>query len=268
MLEELKKEFESIYADCLSKKKNENDVQRFIEDNTELVPREFKLNHGIYLKTVFLKVPFGIVYKSDFMLITKSTAQWRCIHIEIENPASQPFKKDGDTSAEFSHAYDQVKSWQTWLKAPENQVAFKQQIKNVLMKYNDNPIEHKFVLVFGRRENVNNYDKKKLWASFSDDNISVMTFDSLFEDEEKWDKILHLGSFKSNCISIDKVNGDFDESWFFDTLNPSDFSFKEEDVQKMIEHRKNMKKKDFAARVTKDYDAKIIENLGKIQIRK
>ena len=268
MLEELKKEFEVIYNDCVKGDKNENDVQRFMEANTQLIPRIFLSNHGIHLGTVFLKVLIGNgAYKSDFMLITKSTADWTCVHIEIENPASKPFTKSGELSSAFSHAISQVNSWRSLLTRPEQQIAFKERIKKSLLCHmSDNPIGHKFVLVFGRREDLTQ-DKMELWRSLSNDSFHVMTFDSLFEDDSKANDTLHLGTFMGDgTVQIRQMNGIFDCGVFGDMLKPHDFMFRKDDIKKMIDDREARfaAKSDFVKKVEEPFKNRIIENLKKI----
>ena len=266
MLKELKDEFEKIYKECEAKTKDENDVQSFMEENTQLIPRVFLLNHGVNLHTVFTKVAIGDAYKSDFMLITKSTAQWRCIHIEIENPIRKPFTKNGELTSEFTHAMGQINSWKSTLANPTQQLAFADKVKKTFAEgLRENPIDHKFVLVFGRRDDLN-YDKKKQWQSLSDDSIKVMTFDSLFENDENRDRKLHLAKFVDNSVKIVTMNGVFDGASFAAFLNPADFQFKKSDVDKMIEERKKLQENtdEFFKKSTEDYENKIIRKLGQI----
>lgn len=266
MLKELKDKFEKIYKECEAKTKDENAVQLFMEDNTQLIPRVFLLNHGVNLKTVFIKVGIGDVYKSDFMLITKSTAQWRCIHIEIENPIRKPFTKNGELTSDFTHAIGQVNSWKSVLAEPIQQLAFSEKIKKTFaINMRDNPIDHKFVLVFGRRDDLI-LDKNKQWLSLSNDSVKVMTFDSLFENDENRDKKLHLAKFVENSVRIETMNGVFDGASFAEFLNPADFQFKKSDVDKMIEERKKMQENtdEFYKKASEDYENKIIRKLSQI----
>lgn len=265
MLTELKTQFESIYQDCQAKTKNENDVQKFMEDNTELIPRVFLLNHGVNLDTAFVKVSIGGgSYKSDFMLITKSTVEARCVHIEIENPVKKPFSANGEMTSDLSHAIGQVKSWQAELAIPSAQMILADDVKKTLpIHMRDLPISHKFVLVYGRRSDLI-HDKKKLWKGFNDDNFSLMTFDSLFEDDSKK---LHVGKFVQKKVKIEKMNGIFSQSVFASFLNPADYMFKQSDVDLMIKkyEANRQLKRDHMQEAMKDYDASVIAGLKSIE---
>ena len=79
--EEIKKEYFSL----LEQNEKEEIYQSFLEKNTILIPtKPFELNHGVHFSLVFKKFKIGTSYISDFFYMTKSTAEWNFVFIELE----------------------------------------------------------------------------------------------------------------------------------------------------------------------------------------
>ncbi len=79
------------FINLIDKQCNEQVYQKFIEDNTALVPREFIQNHGVLYDLVFRKLSLANDYTTDFFYMSKSSADWNCVLIEIEKPQSRYF---------------------------------------------------------------------------------------------------------------------------------------------------------------------------------
>lgn len=233
-------EFEKKYQDLSN---NEEVFQKFIEDHTSLVPRIFEQNHGIHLDTVFIKVPFGNDWKSDFMIIAKSSADWNVVHIEIEDPRKKIFKQDGDFTSDFNSAWNQIETWRAWLSNGINAQSFKEQIKDVLLKsMADNPINHKYVLVYGRKEELEQ-DVKGLWSIRKKihPDMYVMTYDSLFDGKHSE---LNVGKFADHKVCIMKVNVDVEPDCFLSHFNPCRFKYPKDAIEKMKKYAEDAKQRD------------------------
>lgn len=225
-------DFTTLYED---NSKTEQDFQVFLEKNTFLIPRKFLEHHGIYLETLYTKVPMGNDYISDFMIITKNSANWTCIHIEIEDPRKKIFTKEGLPTAEYNSARTQVKTWEAWFKNPTNQINFKQFISKVLLSnMRDNPISHKFILIYGRQKEIKNDRLIALWEKEknSDNDFYVMTWDSLFETEYN---ILNLAKFTDKKIHFINCPNLIEGQLFISGLNPCDFEIPANTVKQMTE---------------------------------
>jgi hypothetical protein len=74
------------FRKLLDAEHEEQVYQSFMEQHTKLIPREFIQNHGIHFDIVLRKLAFGSDYKSDFFYLSKSSDDWNCVIIEIENP--------------------------------------------------------------------------------------------------------------------------------------------------------------------------------------
>lgn len=211
---ELTKEFINLLDKC----EKEEVYQEFLEKHTELLPTEtFKLNHGIHLSLVFSKLPIGNSYISDFCFISKSSAEWNIVFIELEKPNARFFNKDGTQSIDFNKGYSQILDWKRYFSSAENQLAFKQipAIKTIMStnpKMYYNPCNYKYILVLGRRENLqasNFYEKRRELCT---NDIYIMTYDSLYENLAQKTKKYNC-RIKDNYLYIDSEHF-VDESVF------------------------------------------------------
>ena len=113
------------YLEILDRKLKEQAYQEFLEANSRLIPREFVQNHGVHLKLVLRKVPFGADYKSDFFYFSKSTDDWNAVFIELEKPQSRFFRSGtNEFHSDFVHALQQINQWKAWFLAEGSQQAF------------------------------------------------------------------------------------------------------------------------------------------------
>jgi Domain of unknown function (DUF4263) len=121
----------------------------------------------------------------DFMWIAKHSATWFPTLIEIERPTKKLFRADGNPTAEFTQAREQLNDWRTWFAKPENQQLF---IATYGIPSNfrlgRNMQLHMF-LVYGRRdefENTPHLSEKRsgLLAGTDED---LMSFDRIAPDE-------------------------------------------------------------------------------------
>jgi hypothetical protein len=185
--DELRDEIEVLrtdYLTLLDKEEKEQVYQKYLEANTRLIPREFVQNHGISCRVVLRKLSLGADYKSDFFFLSKSSTHWNAVHIEIEKPSSKYFKgSTNEFDPGFSHALQQINDWKAWF-IRNNGDSFKSSLSALLVPENmgKNPIVHKYVLVYGRRSEIENNEmrKSKILAQQSDD-FKIMSFDSLAE---------------------------------------------------------------------------------------
>ncbi|HCE2832547.1 TPA: DUF4263 domain-containing protein [Vibrio parahaemolyticus] len=208
-------QFEALYKD---KSNKEQVYQTFLEDNSLLIPRAFVQNHGIHMELVFRKFPLGTAYKSDFMFLTKSSSDWHAVHIEIEDPNKKIFTKNGCFTAEFNAAVQQVNSWAGWLSHPKNQQTFETDIEIIKKPLGHNPVKHKFVLVYGRRNELNTQTKRDQFGAIKTADFSVMTYDSLFEANHK---SLYVASYCEQKVKL--LSAEPFTECFFGFLNPADF---------------------------------------------
>lgn len=178
-------ELRTRYLALLGEGHNEQVYQRFIETNTELVPRDFVQNHGVHLSLVLRKLAFGADFKSDFFFLSKSSDDWNAVFIEIERPTSRFFKDGGhEYHPDFVHALQQINSWRAWLSIEGNLQAFVNQLSTIRVPVTmqRNPTYPKFVLVFGRRAEYADSELRRSRVRAEErDDFKIITFDSLAE---------------------------------------------------------------------------------------
>jgi hypothetical protein len=204
MLKDFAVELSNKFKKLISENQDEQTYQTFLEQNTQLLPREFVRNHGIHFNLVLRKLPFGADYKADFFYLSKSSAEWNCVFIEIEKPSSKFFKdKTNEFHGDFNQALQQINSWKAWFKNNGNRSGFIDGIINIIRTpLEENPCHMKYVLVHGRRaEYEGNALRTNLISSQGSEDFKIVSFDSLLEDlESKHD--LYVGIRKNEYIEI------------------------------------------------------------------
>jgi hypothetical protein len=103
----------------------EQRYQRFIEENTSLVPREFVQNHGVHLDLVLRKPFLANDYSPDFFYMSKSSQDWNLVLVEIEKPQSKYFKNgSNDIHPDFNAGLDQIARSRAWFENNANRSGF------------------------------------------------------------------------------------------------------------------------------------------------
>ncbi len=172
------------YKQLLETYTSEQDLQGFLESITEFIPREFEQNHGIHNRLVFRKLKLAENYTTDFFYLSKSSADWNCVLIELEKPNSKYFRDNtNDLHPDFLSGLDQIDRWRAWFSTSANKEYFTNQslsfIRQPLFK---NPCFIKYVLVTGRRSEFEGSDlRKSLITAKEREDFKIMSFDSLLE---------------------------------------------------------------------------------------
>lgn len=175
------------YFDVIEKKSNtENQIQEFLEENTIFIPMPFLLNHHLHMNCVISKFKLGNEFVTDFVYLTKSSDYWEFVLVELEDAKKKIFTNDKENiyfHSEFNHAYDQIISWKAYVN--KNREAILHQIDKLRVPLNENSVRFKYVLVIGRNSEKNNSEKRRaMFAEKSDNDIRVMTYDSLISQCE------------------------------------------------------------------------------------
>ena len=191
------------YLSLLDSQSREQVYQRYMEDNTQLVPREFVLNHGIWAQIILRKLPLGSSYKSGFAFVTKSSLQWRCVFIEIKRPDKKFFRDSStDFHADFQRPIQQIGRWRAWFKGKEHERAC--EVLHPLLSFPqvEDPVDIKFILVYGRRAEFQSTKiRRALIDSQQREDFRIMSFDSLVEDLPSKEP-LYLGVRRNAYVDI------------------------------------------------------------------
>jgi hypothetical protein len=201
----------------------EQAYQEFIERHTVLAPREFVQNHGVHFDLVFRKIHLAKDYAPDFFYLSKSSADWNLVLVEIEKPQSRYFKSQGNNlHPDFLAALDQIARWRAWFDNPANLTGFidgtiaSVRVPEVMKR---NKCHIKYVLVHGRREEFESNELRRgLIRARESDDFHIISFDSLAE-------ALHTKSPLYLCVRknehIEIVSNEFIDDSVFAWMDPS-----------------------------------------------
>lgn len=196
------------FVNLLDRNENEESYQQFLEKHTELIPTgSFLLNHFTHFSLAFSQMHIHSTYISDFFIISKSSAKWHFIFIELEKPNANIFNKDGSYSSSLNKGIAQINDWRQYFSEIVNQESFKKNpVINKIVNYNNlyrNPFLFKYILVIGRRKFLENNDQLQRWSSLNQDpDLNVMTYDSLYESLNQKSK-RYLCHVKKEYLYID-----------------------------------------------------------------
>lgn len=207
----------------LNEQGEEQKYQEFIEQNTTLVPREFIQNHGVHFDLVLRKLPLANDYTTDFFYLSKSSADWNCILIEIEKPQSKYFKDASNKfHPDFQAALEQINSWRAWFDNTSNFDGFINGTIGPLrmpLGMGLNPCRVKYVLVHGRRaEFEGNAIRRSRISGQERDDFHILSYDSLVESLHSKTK-LYLARRKNDHIEI--LSNEFISEALFAYVDPS-----------------------------------------------
>lgn len=188
----------------LNDSKGERELCKFLKENPSVLITS--LNYTGNPSRVIAEFPLGNDYRVDFVVLAPFSGGFEIRLIEIEPPKSKIFNKNGSLTKRANKAFEQVKSWHTFIK--KNRPQFLKDIErygqeNDLIQSHSKPmtctagfrIQHptmaiypKFDIIIGRLELLNETDLEKK-AEFGMENIaSLITSDRLLKGTKKIDE--------------------------------------------------------------------------------
>lgn len=231
--EELRKQYVNLITD---KNNTENQLQKFLEENTFLIPLPFLLNHQLHMNCIISKFRIGNEYITDFAYLTKSSDYWELVLIELEDAKKKIFTNNKENiffHSDFNHAYDQITSWKSYVNQNKEKILF--QVDKLRVPLNDNPVRFKYVLVIGRNsEKVNSTKKRIMFAEKSTDDVCVMTYDSLISLYESLcyaNERIILSPWKEQGFKIKKLPQKEIFTSLFAYLEPEYLQLSKEDIK-------------------------------------
>lgn len=200
------KKLREDFLKLLDEEHGEQVYQEFLEKNSALIPREFIQNHGLHFDLVMRKMSLAKDYTPDFFYMSKSSADWNLVLVEIEKPQSKYFKNaKNDLHGDFLAGLDQIARWRAWFDNSSNKEAFINGTIDpirVPSSMRRNPCHIKYVLVHGRRSEFEGNDLKKgLIRARETDDFKIMSYDSLAESLHTKDN-LYVGVRKNETFEI------------------------------------------------------------------
>ncbi len=196
-----------------SKNIHEREIQIFLEQHPSLIPGAYGIlspsGHMPVYGAVFSQpILPGIKTKNpDFMWIAINSAEINPILIEIKTFDKKWFTKEGQPTADFTQAENQLNKLRIWFSEPTNIIDFQKLYIHRLGFNKEYPIKPYYVLIYGRRKDVEDEKYMKLRSAKRKSDEMHMTFDrlSFLNDQSnlvtvkmKTDEI-HIISFPPNC---------------------------------------------------------------------
>lgn len=232
-------EYDSILENC----KDENDIQRYLEKNGNLLPvSNWLLGHQVHCSLIISKFKFGNKYVSDFVYLTKCSDEWYVVFVEIENPKKLIFTKNDHFTSEFNHAYEQVQDWERYLKDSNNRIHILNSLKpirhpNIML---DNNVSFKFLLIYGRgTDRDKTKERREKFLQKKTYNIKVCTFDSIKSASYTRDfpRYMVLSPKGDDKFKVKSVPDDFDrnDQGFFGWYKAEDIIIEGECLQQLID---------------------------------
>lgn len=180
---------------------DENDIQRFMEENTEFIPTHSLLNHGLHFDCVISKFKIG-KWSTDYIYMTKSSAMWKIVLVELEHPSKKIFKRSSKHLAfhsDFNDALAQISTWKDSIS--KNIVDVKSRLAPLQSRMAGNPMEFSYILVIGRDKGLGDtLYNDRFHSVYKDMNIQVLTWDSII-------RMVKRGDCERKCILSEDANG-------------------------------------------------------------
>lgn len=209
-VEALATEFEHLLT---AKDKDENDIQAFLEQHTEILDTSpWLLNHRLHMNCVIAKFPIG-GRTADFAYLTKSSQRWTLVLVEIEH-ANKPLftasSKHVGNSAAFNEALAQTAVWRDHWE--QHQAEVRERLLPLLVPppMARNRIELRRVLIIGRStaKDFNQAQRDRLATIERDQDIKILTYDSLLRSYRAgWGEKKCVLSPRSTGYAIKRLDG-------------------------------------------------------------
>lgn len=174
-------ELKQSFLDMLDNHKTENDIQRFLEEHTEMIPLPFIEYHGLTGNSIISKFRLGNELVTDFAYLSGCSDYWNFVLVEIEDSRKKLFtenRKQVHFTAEFNNAYDQITSWKAYVDSNRERVLH--QIEKLRCEEPNRPVRFKYVLIIGRRADKEHSEyRAKMFTQKNTDDTRVLTYDSI-----------------------------------------------------------------------------------------
>lgn len=185
----------------------ERQIHAFLKSNPSIVSRTF--GHPTPIGSLFSEFYIGDEFRADFVVLKPHSAQVDIIFIELEPIGTHILKKNDDYTPEFMHAMRQIDTWRKYIQNPTNEAYLRSQLARAkpgmdLLWPDRNEeytctagfhltdhrvfVSYEYVIVIGRRHNMN--DRELQAKAFFEPNhrIEVMTYDRLLYTAQELDR--------------------------------------------------------------------------------
>ena len=235
--EKLVQEFKELLDDS---SKNENDIQKYLENHTMLIPTPHILNHGLHYNFFISKLPLGQKYKTDFVYLTKSSDSWWIVLMELENQHKKMFKgnrKHAEFSDDFHSAFQQIKDWRNYLT--DNKGEFLKSTDRLRHPLHENKVYFKYVLVIGRNKEKDTFEQRRSALAQEEDyfkDLRIITYDTLLSYYKQSRRLplesIVVSPYQGDRFAIKRLPASEISTPAFEYLKPDDLHISSSDIEK------------------------------------
>ncbi|MBB5704398.1 hypothetical protein FHS76_004315 [Ochrobactrum daejeonense] len=163
-------------------KQKEQEVQDYIESNTELFYPQFRTHQGVYLRRIISKFKVSTKKTTDFAYISADSDTVNVVFVEIESPLKKIFTTKTDEAvfdSSFNKAIQQVESWRIAIEQNRSEILDR---LAPLLPTQRQRTEFKYALVYGRSDDKTYENRRKVFSDKkTHSGILISTYDNLIE---------------------------------------------------------------------------------------
>ncbi len=237
-------ELKQAFLDMLDTHKDENDIQRFLEAHTEMIPLPVMDYCGLTGNAIISKFKLGNEFVTDFAYLTGRSYYQTFVLIELEDSRKKIFtgnKRNIHFSKDFNHAVDQITSWKAYVECNKEKILY--QIAKLLGKSPSPIIRFMYVLVIGRRsETQNSGYKAAMLAQKNTSDTIIWTYDSVlsnFEHQDISESKLILSPVGDQRFKIKSVPEDISTT-IFGWTSPEDIIIEQPQIEQLKQQGYNI----------------------------
>jgi hypothetical protein len=158
----------------------EGTYQEFFEDHSEFLMPAFLLNHQVHFDAIVSQFRLNTDITADFCYLTKSSASWWLVLVEIERPNVPLFRADKKRlipTAEFTARLAQIQEWKDAVSQEGAQITA--QLDPIRKPLARNTVHFKYTLVVGRDPVGREEEAWRRIDQINGVDLRVVTFDSI-----------------------------------------------------------------------------------------
>jgi hypothetical protein len=180
--EDLMKKFKKLIG---AKGLPESQYQAFLEEHSEFLMQPFLLNHQLHFQAVVSQFRLNTNITADFCYLTKSTASWWLVLVEIERPDVPLFRATKVRliqTAEFTERQAQIQEWRDAVSKEGTQILAQLDAIRKPLAYR--PVYFKYVLIVGRDPVGREEEAWRRIDQMNGSDLRILTYDSLLRNYE------------------------------------------------------------------------------------
>ena len=209
---------------------SEQKYQDFYEKNPEYFYAPFLLNHDVHMDWIISKLPLDTSLITDFVYLTKSSAEWWICLVEFETPHKRLLNKDTSISSDLSKGLAQIQKWKDFIGRSGQEVI--RRLDPLMHPLNGNKVSFKYSLVIGRSKSLDTTQKRDAFTSLSNHDTKVLTFDSFRSGS------MSKGRFSKSILTLSKDKFKFkygieDAQNLINWFKPEAFDLSRDNVDQM-----------------------------------